>query len=46
MNELYKELETPKGERKIFRIAKARDKASNDFSHMKQINNEHGVILR
>ena len=26
MNELYEELETPEGERKIFRIAKARDK--------------------
>ena len=46
MNELYEELETPEGERKIFRIAKARDKASKDFSHMKQIKNEHGVILR
>ena len=30
----------------IFMIAKARDKASKDFSHMKQINNEHGLILR
>ena len=46
MNELYEELETPEGERKMFRIAKARDKASKDFSHMKQIKNEHGVILR
>ena len=46
MKELCKELETPDGERKIFRIAKARDKASNDFSHMKQIKKEHGVILR
>ena len=45
MNELYEELETPEGERKIFRIAKARDKASKDFSHIKQIKNEHGVIL-
>ena len=46
MNELYEELETPEGERKLVRIAKARDKASKDFSHMKQIKNEHGVILR
>ena len=46
MNELYGELETPEGERKIFRIAKARDKASKGFSHMKQIKNEHGVVLR
>ena len=46
MNELYEELETPEGERKIFRIAKARDKATKDLSHMKQIKNEHGVVLR
>ena len=32
MNELYEELETPEGERKIFRIAKARDKATKDLS--------------
>ena len=48
MNELYEELETPEGEteRKIFRIAKAQDKATKDFIHMKQIKNEHGVVLR
>ena len=45
INELYEELETPEGERKIFRLAKARDKATKDFSHMKQIKNEHGVVL-
>ena len=46
MNELHEELEKPEGERKISRIAKARDKATMDFSHMKQIMNEHGVVLR
>ena len=46
MKELYEELETQEGERKIFRIAKARDIATTDFTHMKQINNEHGVVLR
>ena len=45
MNELYEELETPEGERQTFRIAKARDKATKDFSHMTQIKNEHGVVL-
>ena len=44
MNELYEELETPEGERKICRIVTARDKATNDFSHMKQIKNDHGVV--
>ena len=33
-------------ERYLIKIAMARDKASKDFSHMKQIKNEHGVILR
>ena len=46
MNELYEELETPEGERRIFRIAKARDKATKDFSRMKHIKNDHGVVLR
>ena len=46
MNELYEELETPEGERKIFRIAKARDKATKDFSHMKHIKNENVVVLK
>ena len=44
MNELYEELETPEGERNIFRIAKVRYKATKDFNHMKQIKNEHRVV--
>ena len=46
MNELYEELETPEGEIKIFRTMNARDKATKDFSHMKQIKMEHGEVLR
>ena len=46
MNELYEELETPEGERKIFTIAKARYKATKHFNHMKHINNELCVVLR
>ena len=34
-----KALETPEGERKIFRIAKARDKATKNLSHMKHRTN-------
>ena len=41
MNELYEELETPEGERKISRIAKAKD-----FTKNKQIEEEHRVLLR
>ena len=44
MNELYEELETTESEIKICRIAKARGKATKDVSHIKQINNEHGVV--
>ena len=34
------------GERRIFRIAEARDKATNDLSRMNHIKNDHGVVLR
>ena len=36
MNELYEELETPEGDSKLFRLAKARYKATKDFSHVKR----------
>ena len=45
MDEVYKELETPEGERKIYRIAKARDKSAKDFTQIRQIKDEQGVIL-
>ena len=41
MNELYEELETPECERKIYRIAKAKD-----FTKNNQIKEEHRVLLR
>ena len=41
MNELYEELETPECERKISRIAKAKD-----FTKNNQIKEEHRVLLR
>ena len=41
MNELYEELETPECERKISRIAKAKD-----FTKNNQIEEEHSVLLR
>ena len=45
MDEVYKELETLEGERKIYRIAKARDKSAKDFSQIRQIRDEQGVVL-
>ena len=41
MNEFYEELETPECERKISRIAKAKD-----FTKNNQIKEEHSVLLR
>ena len=41
MNELYEELETPEGERKIYRIAKAKD-----FTNNNQIKDEQRIVLR
>ena len=46
LDELYDELETQEGQRKIFRMAKARDKATKDFTQIKQVKDEHGVVLR
>ena len=39
--QLVSRLKTTQWNDRHFRIAKARDKASKDFSHMKQIKNEH-----
>ena len=41
MNELYEELETADGERKIYRIAKA-----EDFTRNNQIKDEQCAVLR
>ena len=39
MNELYEKMETPEGERKIYRIAKAKD-----FTKNNQIKDEQRVV--
>ena len=45
MDDVYKELETPEEERKIYRIAKARDKSAKDFAQIRQIKDEQGMVL-
>ena len=45
MYEVYKELGTPEGERKIYRIAKTRDKSAKDITQIRQIKDEQGVVL-
>ena len=45
MDEVYKELETPEGERKIYKMAKGRNKSAKDFTQIRQIKDEQGVVL-
>ena len=45
MDEVYNELETPEGERKIYRIEKGRVKSAKDFTQIRQIKDEQGVVL-
>ena len=44
-DELYTELETPEGEKKLFKIAKKRDKASKALTQIKQMKNSQGKML-
>ena len=45
MDEVFDELETPEGKRKIYGIAKARDKPAKDFTQIRQIKDGQGVVL-
>ena len=42
---LNEELETPEGERKIFRIAKAWYKSTKDYTQIKQIKDKNGMVM-
>ena len=42
---IYSEIETPGGEKTIFRIAKARDKEKKDFTQIKQMKSQDGDVL-
>ena len=44
-NELFGEMETPEGEKKLFKLAKKRDKASKDLTQIKQMKDDQGVVL-
>ena len=43
---LCEELETVEGQKKIYRIAKYRNKATKDISHMKQMKDGSVAVLR
>ncbi|KAI5724883.1 hypothetical protein M8J77_008337 [Diaphorina citri] len=46
IDEGYKEIENNKGERKLLRIAKARDRASKDVTVVKQVKDNEGRVLQ
>ena len=45
-SELYEELETVEGQKKIYMIAKCRNKATKDISYMKQMKDGSEAVLR
>ncbi|XP_013774375.1 uncharacterized protein LOC106459310 [Limulus polyphemus] len=45
VNDIYEELETPVGVKKIYKLAKRRNKANKDLAQIKQIKDEEGCVL-
>ena len=45
MDDIYKELETTEGEGQIYRIAKSRNKVTNDFTQIIQLKDGHRVVI-
>jgi hypothetical protein len=45
-SQLYSKLETEEGQSKILKLAKVRDKSSKDISHIKQMKDENGNIIK
>ncbi|XP_068242331.1 uncharacterized protein [Palaemon carinicauda] len=45
LKEVYEEMATPKGEKKILQIAMARDAASKDLTRIKQMKASKGIVL-
>ena len=45
MDDLYDKIETPEGQKTIYRMAKRRDKATKDLTHIRQIKDKNGRVL-
>ncbi|KAK4309954.1 hypothetical protein Pmani_018421 [Petrolisthes manimaculis] len=43
---LYEELDTKEGQGKIFKLAKSRNKSTKDITHIRQIKDDTGTVLR
>ena len=44
MDDLYDKLETTKGQKKIYRIAKARNRKAKDITHTSQMKDENREV--
>lgn len=44
-DEMYEEFNTPGGVKRLYRLAKARDKTTKDITHMRQIKDDQGSVL-
>ena len=45
MDELYEKLETPDGQKIIYKMAKSRNRATKDLTNIKQIKDRNGRVL-
>ena len=45
MNEMYEKIESPDGQKMIYNIAKSRNRATKDLTHIKQIRDKNGRVL-
>ncbi|XP_066978927.1 uncharacterized protein [Macrobrachium rosenbergii] len=45
INEMYEKVETSEGQKIIYNIAKRRDRATKDLTHIKQIKDRNGRVL-
>lgn len=43
---LYEELDTKEGQEKIFKLAKSRNKSTKDITHIRQMKDDRGTVLR
>ena len=43
---MYTELETKEGQNKIFKLARSRNKSTKDITHVKQMKDRNGTVLR
>lgn len=44
-DDVYSELVTPEGEKKLYKIAKSRNKVTKDLTQIKHINNKNREVL-